>query len=125
MIGGGVYDCQTLRDFLVCLFYGFLFFKEEKMKRKIYLVSFIIVSLFAIFLTYCGEDKKDEKIQWTCSCTANCDGNEATVSETACGTESEAQKAVEEGVSSCKNELSSKCSDIECECNCTPTGNKC
>ena len=97
------------------------FLEEDKMKRKIYLVSFIIVSLFAILLTYCGE----EKIEWNCSCTVQCDDNSQTFTGTECQTKSDLQKAMDKTLSDCNNKYSSECSSYKCECKCDPTDTSC
>lgn len=76
------------------------------------------------WLASCGTD---DKVTWNCSCTATCDGNTSTSSQTdaGCGTKDEATSEVNAAVSSCDSTLAQSCTSHSCQCTCTPTDTSC
>jgi hypothetical protein len=80
-----------------------------------------IVLAVALAGSACGDDK----VKWNCTCSAICDGDQSSVTDTACGTESEASAAVDDAVAECEAELDADCEALECACECTATDEGC
>jgi len=75
---------------------------------------------FVFVLIGCGDNEK-----WTCTCDVSCDGVEDSVTVNACGTEEEADKAVNDATDECLGELEDACLEARCACECSSSGDSC
>jgi len=76
-----------------------------------------------------GSSKKSsssaDAVEWDCVCNATCDFEELTVEGTGCGTESDAEEAIDDAIGECLSELGDSCDSLECGCECEPTAKSC
>lgn len=81
----------------------------------------IVMALFGLILVGCGE----LSTQYSCACSRSCDNSTAAVVVQICATESEAQKAVDDGVAKCVDDVRGECDSATCACACEPTSQSC
>jgi hypothetical protein len=89
------------------------------------LILMIALSL-ALTPTALADDVEPAEEIWTCTCSAECDGDSISVSIDVCADDEAVSDAVDEGVERCDANLDGKCEDHSaCQCRCTPTGEPC
>ena len=63
---------------------------------------------------------------WTCTCTATCDGQEATIGVDVCADDDAAAEAASDAATSCARQLDARCETLgACHCRCDVTGDDC